>query len=315
MGRKKVILIIDDEKDLVEMLQFQFEAQGFQTITAQNGQEGLERLKTTTPDLIILDMNMPKMGGVEFYTHICGADSKPKYPVFVLTARANMEKLFKEFEVQGFMAKPFEINRLIAEIERIVNKEKKENVSNATQSAQQSSSSVQKKSDISVQEEFLLKDAMLDTGQTHSKSRMDAVPSGADDKKQKKDERPEYREVQREIFILENDPIVSYELRMIFSKYNCLIYFVSNPEECLDKATHHSVDLVILKHFVNSVNMEGLTTRLKEMPKFNKIPIILYDSIFQETEKEKSTGEKKGALLLNEQGRKMLEKVKALLGL
>jgi len=273
-------------------------------------------LKTITPDLIILDMNMPRMGGIEFYKNICGQDSKPRYPVFVLTARANMEKLFKEFEVAGFLAKPFEINQLIARIETITGKEKQDNVLSTPQSAQQPTLPVQKKSDISVQEELLLKDNMLGTDQAQAKPRLDIGTPGVDDKQQKKDERPErHREIRREILILENDPVVHYELRTIFAGHNCLVYFVSDPEDCLDKATHRSLDLVILKHFVNNANMERLAGRLKEIPKFYKIPIILYDNLFQKTEKEKLTGERKDTLLLNDEGRKLLEKVKTLLGL
>jgi len=65
---------------------------------------------------------MPKLGGLGFYQKICYGQDQPKYPVLVLTARANMEKLFKELNVDGFMAKPFEIKELIGEVSCIVNK-------------------------------------------------------------------------------------------------------------------------------------------------------------------------------------------------
>ena len=67
-------------------------------------------------------MNMPQMGGMEFYQEICYGGSRPKYPVLVLTARANMEQLFKEINIDGFMVKPFEINDLFYEIETIIQK-------------------------------------------------------------------------------------------------------------------------------------------------------------------------------------------------
>lgn len=120
MDSQKTILVIDDEIDLLEMLQFQFEKKGFKVVTAPNGLMGLELLKTIVPDLVILDMNMPKIGGIEFYKKICDHKGHTKYPVFVLTARANMEQLFKELKVAGFMTKPFKINELIQEVEAIV---------------------------------------------------------------------------------------------------------------------------------------------------------------------------------------------------
>lgn len=122
MKDKKTILVIDDEEDLREMVQYQFEARGYNVETAEDGIAGLEKLKTCNPDLIILDMNMPRMGGIEFYNNICTSDGKPSHSVFVLTARANMEQLFKDFNVDGFMAKPFEIDKLIREVDEIIKK-------------------------------------------------------------------------------------------------------------------------------------------------------------------------------------------------
>ena len=122
MEKKSLIMLIDDEKDLVDMLSFQFQAKGYDTVTASNGLEGLEMLNKVRPDLIVLDLNMPKMGGIEFYQKICGSDGRPAYPVLVLTARANMEQLFKDLEIDGFMAKPFDVDQLIQEAEIIIKK-------------------------------------------------------------------------------------------------------------------------------------------------------------------------------------------------
>ena len=122
---KNKILVIDDEPDLREMVGYQFQARGFEVFTAEDGLVGLERLKEITPDLIILDMNMPRMGGLEFYQKICGGNNKPKYPVLVLTARANLEQLFKDLAVNGFMTKPFEVDQLIKEGETIIKKTKR----------------------------------------------------------------------------------------------------------------------------------------------------------------------------------------------
>ena len=120
MGKTKTILVIDDEKDLRETVQYLFKSQGFNVVCAGDGLEGLNELKTITPDLIILDMNMPRMSGLEFYTKIKGHDAKPKYPVLILTARANMEQLFKDLDVDGFMAKPFELDQLVEEAKTII---------------------------------------------------------------------------------------------------------------------------------------------------------------------------------------------------
>lgn len=116
----KTILVIDDELSLQSLIQMALKSKGYTVELAGNGIEGLEKLKTLRPDLIILDMNMPKMGGVEFYQRICDKNARPQYPVLVLTARANMEQLFKQFNIDGFMAKPMEIPHLLNEVETII---------------------------------------------------------------------------------------------------------------------------------------------------------------------------------------------------
>lgn len=119
MDRPKNILIIDDETNLTDMVKFQLSAKGYKVATASNGEEGLQRLTLFEPDLIILDINMPKMGGIEFLEKISTAHGRPRYPILVLTARANLEKTFKDIDVDGFMSKPFDIAHLISKIEEL----------------------------------------------------------------------------------------------------------------------------------------------------------------------------------------------------
>jgi len=120
METNKKILIIDDEIDLTQIVGFLFKSKGFEVQTAADGVEALQKVFTFRPDLIILDMNMPRMGGIEFYNKICGADGKPMFPVLILTARANIQGLFKDLEIDGFMIKPFEIDQLVSEAELII---------------------------------------------------------------------------------------------------------------------------------------------------------------------------------------------------
>ena len=122
MAEQKTILLIDDELDLQQLVKIVLKSKGYNVETADNGREALDMLESLKPDLIILDMNMPVMGGVEFYKAVCDEWSRPKYPVLVLTARANMEQLFRELEADGFLSKPFEIEELLGEVETILQK-------------------------------------------------------------------------------------------------------------------------------------------------------------------------------------------------
>ncbi len=120
MGEKPSILIVDDDKNLTSLMQHELENQGYSVTTASNGADGLERLKSMFPSLIILDVNMPKMNGIDFFRMILGNDNRPRYPVLVLTTRAEFEEIFRDVNAAGFIAKPFLIKQFEAEVRRII---------------------------------------------------------------------------------------------------------------------------------------------------------------------------------------------------
>lgn len=118
--QKKKILLIDDDTSLLVTLSDFLSFEGYEVVTAESGEQGLKKLTGMTPDLIILDMSMPGMGGVGFLKEISTPGGKPKYPVLVLTARANMAEFFADIDVEGFVAKPCDPNDLLMEVSRIV---------------------------------------------------------------------------------------------------------------------------------------------------------------------------------------------------
>ena len=118
----KKILILEDEEEVAELYAKRLKDKGYEPRLAFDGMDGLEKLKVFKPDLILLDINMPKMGGLEFYQHICDPHGKPQYPVLVLTGRADLEKLFKEFHVEGILIKPFAGSLLSREVDIILDK-------------------------------------------------------------------------------------------------------------------------------------------------------------------------------------------------
>jgi len=120
MGTKKLILVIDDEKDLTDIIKYEFAAQGFDVHTAADGVEGLEVLKNITPQLIVLDLNMPRMGGVEFYQSILDDQGKAPCPVLVLTARVHDHDLLQKYHFDSIMTKPFEIPELIEHCKQLL---------------------------------------------------------------------------------------------------------------------------------------------------------------------------------------------------
>ncbi|MEI8175364.1 MAG: response regulator [Candidatus Omnitrophota bacterium] len=118
---KKKILIVDDEDGMREMLSFRLRANGFDVATAQDGVEGLEKIVSERPNLIILDVMMPKMDGFTFFKELKknprGSDN---VPVVMLTARGKMRDTFEALEADAFVSKPFDPKDLLAVINDII---------------------------------------------------------------------------------------------------------------------------------------------------------------------------------------------------
>ena len=118
------ILLVDDEVQLVTMVQMRLEANGYEVVTASNGQEGLDKAKSENPDLIMMDVMMPKMDGYK----VCGLlknDTRySKIPIILFTARAQQDdkELGGEVGADAYITKPFEPPVLLAKIKELLNK-------------------------------------------------------------------------------------------------------------------------------------------------------------------------------------------------
>ncbi len=84
----KKILIIDDEPDIISYLETFFQSAGYETVSAGDGTAGLETLKAENPDLITLDLQMPKETGTAFYRHIHRDEKYNKIPIIVISGVA-----------------------------------------------------------------------------------------------------------------------------------------------------------------------------------------------------------------------------------
>ena len=119
---KKKILVVDDEPDLVEFVKLRLEANNYDVLVAEDGEQALEVMAKTTPDLILLDIVLPKMDGHK----VCEVIKKdPKFaniPVLMLTAKDREEdiKLAKKCGAEGYMIKPFDAQVLLFDIKSLL---------------------------------------------------------------------------------------------------------------------------------------------------------------------------------------------------
>lgn len=123
---KSKILVVDDDLDILETIRFCLEAEGYDVTTAVDGEEGLNRAKQVKPELIILDVMMPKINGYRVSQMIKvgqeSENSSKKPSVILLTARnlkgdSDREKMFMNFsQADLMMYKPFEMDDLLARV-------------------------------------------------------------------------------------------------------------------------------------------------------------------------------------------------------
>lgn len=120
----KKILIVDDEDGIVKLVKMYLEYNHYEVITASDGQEGLDKAKTGEPDLIILDLMLPKINGYK----VCGLLKKDsryaKIPVILFTAKTQEKdmKLGQEVGADAYLTKPFEPEILLSKIKELINK-------------------------------------------------------------------------------------------------------------------------------------------------------------------------------------------------
>ena len=118
------LLVVDDEKDIVELLTFLLQRDGHDITPAYNGIEALEAVAKDTPDLIILDIMMPEMDGYAVYARLSESPATRSIPILVLTARAKMRDLFEVApNVAAYVEKPFDPKSLRDKILEILAKE------------------------------------------------------------------------------------------------------------------------------------------------------------------------------------------------
>lgn len=113
MDRK--VLIVDDEKNIVDIIAFNLKKEGYQVITASDGEEGVRKTFEENPDLILLDIMMPKMDGYEACRKI---REKKHTPIIMLTARAEeVDKVLGlEMGADDYVTKPFGVRELMARV-------------------------------------------------------------------------------------------------------------------------------------------------------------------------------------------------------
>jgi len=115
---KKTILVVDDEKDIVEMMQFNLQRNGYGVITAHNGNDALAMAQRHMPDLIVLDLMMPGLDGNEVTRRLKADPKTSKIPIIILTAKGEETDIVVGLTMgaDDYVTKPFKIKILMARL-------------------------------------------------------------------------------------------------------------------------------------------------------------------------------------------------------
>jgi len=126
---KEKILIIEDEKDIVKMLDYNLRKEGFRVFSANNGEDGLDMACKENPDLILLDLMLPEMDGLEVCKAVKNDTKTAHIPIIILTAKAQeADKIVGlELGADDYVTKPFSPRELIARIKAVLRRLKEKN--------------------------------------------------------------------------------------------------------------------------------------------------------------------------------------------
>jgi len=120
MAKMKRILIVEDDKKSLYLARFTLEKEGYEVIEARDGLEALDNVSKETPDLILMDMQLPKLDGYEVTRQIKADERLSKIPVIALTAYAMKEDREKTLEAgcSGHIEKPIDPSTFVEEVKR-----------------------------------------------------------------------------------------------------------------------------------------------------------------------------------------------------
>jgi DNA-binding response OmpR family regulator len=119
---KGKILVVDDEIYIVHILDFSLGMEGYEVITALDGEQALEKVKTEKPDLIVLDIMMPKLDGYEVCKNIKSSADTQHIPVILLSAKGRNvdQKLGFDVGADDYITKPFSPRKLVERINQLL---------------------------------------------------------------------------------------------------------------------------------------------------------------------------------------------------
>ncbi|MCG8685499.1 MAG: response regulator transcription factor [Desulfobacterales bacterium] len=124
---KETILIVDDEEDILELIKFNLKSEGYNILQAMTGEEAIKIAKQSAPDLMVLDLMLPGIDGLEVTRYLKNNDTTSEIPIVMLTAKGEESDIVTGLELgaNDYMSKPFSPRELTARIRAILRRRAK----------------------------------------------------------------------------------------------------------------------------------------------------------------------------------------------
>jgi len=118
----KKILIVEDEKDILQLVKLYLDKEGYRTVTASTGSEGLKQVRAEKPDLVVLDLMLPEIDGLEVCKRLRSAPETAMLPIIMLTAKAEESDTIIGLELgaDDYVTKPFSPKTLVARVKALL---------------------------------------------------------------------------------------------------------------------------------------------------------------------------------------------------
>jgi two-component system chemotaxis response regulator CheY len=119
---RKTVLTVDDSASIRQMVAFTLRGAGYQVVEAEDGQDGLEKAKSVSVNLVLTDQNMPKMDGLTLVKNLRGMPQHAATPILMLTTESSdaMKAKGKAAGATGWLVKPFDPARLLDVVRRVI---------------------------------------------------------------------------------------------------------------------------------------------------------------------------------------------------
>ena len=118
----KIVLVVDDQPHIVRLIQVNLEKEGFRVVTAGDGVEGIDKVREEKPDLVILDVIMPRKDGFEVLREIKGDEALAETPVIMLTVKTHNADIVEGLKegAELYLPKPFHPKELVSLVKRVL---------------------------------------------------------------------------------------------------------------------------------------------------------------------------------------------------